>query len=811
MLVLRAGGNPADLVQQFERAEHALAARSGDFEADAQLCVAAALLARSEILQNAGEEDGARELVERMQTRFGALYGEPLSIRAVVGYGSSAAALLADLGEEAAAETVCLQLLDAVELSPSQRVEISGQIAGLAEARGDWPVARDTLDEAEAWIMGLELERAVRLGALARVASLRGRHYRTLGVLDLASAQLRAAESDYRQLGSVPPGVLVELGELWTLSESFLQLLESLARWREQEAWLTEPTTQSQIRAALLLGFSELGARSELEREGGTADLDELDERFAELARSIQQSAPQLGGVLRQIQRQRADLALRRGRPEDASDLLEALEAETSSRSSLDEEALQVTLLTRTALALSAPRERLAELRARAEDAVEAQFASWRRARRPSGSIGFLFPAFRRQLLSARIELELQLDPRRGAERGLELLLRAQSMAREDLAVPTLAQLRERFLGPGHAALVILPGKDDGETHVFVVDDETLVHRRAASRDALRSRGESLGSLLAGLDAAEPQPGARELRARQIRSVARRLGQLLLPPEHPATERVRAATTLTVVGAELISNAPPDAWVIVDDLPLAVTHAVQSSASLPGALEAATRTREPFEHGLGVVANLALDAPLENALPLESFDVPDELLAPWRAPFEQDSWTLTGVDVTRAALAKAAARLRRSACLVFLLHGVSLPELERGAALLLRSPKTGAPEYLTCEAVERAGDLRGLVLLTACGTAIGPERLGDDQLAGLSGAVLRAGASAVLTSRNVLRLDDVHDLNRRLLAKIAEGIPATEALLQARRARSQAGDALTPYEDARHQLHGAGHVALWEN
>ena len=96
-------------------------------------------------------------------------------------------------------------------------------------------------------------------------------------------------------------------------------------------------------------------------------------------------------------------------------------------------------------------------------------------------------------------------------------------------------------------------------------------------------------------------------------------------------------------------------------------------------------------------------------------------------------------------------------------------------------PEDGGTSGLTtCDDVERNLELSGLVVLSACGTALGPKRLGDDDLAHLGGAFLRAGAAAVVLSRSQVGYGPTLELMEGLHARLAAGDPPAEALRRAR-------------------------------
>jgi CHAT domain-containing protein len=117
--------------------------------------------------------------------------------------------------------------------------------------------------------------------------------------------------------------------------------------------------------------------------------------------------------------------------------------------------------------------------------------------------------------------------------------------------------------------------------------------------------------------------------------------------------------------------------------------------------------------------------------------------------------------------------------LQFLTHGLYDPMRSRPAALLL-SPGRADDGRLFGDAIEAELPAPELVILSACGAARGPARLGDDGVTSLGGAFLSAGARCVILSRYDLELEATLLLTRHLFARLDGGDSPAEALRAAR-------------------------------
>ena len=136
----------------------------------------------------------------------------------------------------------------------------------------------------------------------------------------------------------------------------------------------------------------------------------------------------------------------------------------------------------------------------------------------------------------------------------------------------------------------------------------------------------------------------------------------------------------------------------------------------------------------------------------------------------------------------------------FVAHGAYRSEHERGAALVL-----GPDEFLLADDVERLA-LGGLVILSSCGSAQGPPRVGDDELTHLGGSFLRAGARAVILARARVEYGATQRLMETLYARLAEGASPAEALRAGRVALSESG--IPWWQDAHFQVLGQGWSGL---
>jgi CHAT domain-containing protein len=159
------------------------------------------------------------------------------------------------------------------------------------------------------------------------------------------------------------------------------------------------------------------------------------------------------------------------------------------------------------------------------------------------------------------------------------------------------------------------------------------------------------------------------------------------------------------------------------------------------------------------------------------------------------------MDAAPASLVSAAAE--GAAILHVVCHGVYDDSRERGALLAL-APAPGDDGLVDCEEVEVMPGTARLVILSACGAARGPRRVGDDALTHLGGAFLEAGARAVVVSARPVELRATTRLMVAFHRALARGAPTAAALRDARRELASDADPLDAFHLAQFEVLGLG-------
>lgn len=732
------------------------------------------------------EEVGALVL-ESLQTAYRERMAET-----ALSYSSNAALLLHGSGWTSECHQVLSSTLELIPWTTGTSAELLGLAANVAEDEGEWQQAAQILTELE--------QRLASEGSTAsergKLLLFRGRHALGLGLYDLASQLLTEAEKTLAVEGTRSGHLLIMLGDLWLESESFVPLRSSHAKWKEELPELMAKTS----RPGPILALQDALAASELAREG----VAEPAEALLRGCEALDLAPPQR--LLSRVAL--ADLYLRENRLDACKEVLDACRKLEIPAESASADELHVIEL-RARLAEDAGAEIPEPLSQAIHASANRLLDEWSRSARRRGGIGFLRSARRRQVLSAAIEVTLKNGGT--PEAALDWVLRGQSLGglakrMGATSSPSLKELRAELLADEQAIVVILPGKLEGESHVFAFDHERLGHARISSRDRLRIMAEEIERTLAGLSGQQVSERVEQFANAKLLREGRRLADELFPRDSDVRTIVEEARRLVFVGAESIAAFPPEALVVDGERQLGVSHAVSSAASLSVQLSLA-RKSVPAEAPGSLFLVAGLRVPSE---PSRRFGVVDHVLAPedlarLTEPFGDASKVLATNELSREGLIASRDELNAASIVHFLVHGVRVEGLERSAALLLAPSAAGKYDLLTCDVLE--GELRpsGLVILSACSTADGPLRLGDDNWANLGGAFLRAGARTVVLSRNELELSSTVDLMARFHMHLASGVPTDEALRRAREERAKEGLGLQSLLDVRVQVLGLSH------
>lgn len=497
-----------------------------------------------------------------------------------------------------------------------------------------------------------------------------------------------------------------------------------------------------------------------------------------------------------------ADVAVRASQWDTAREALASCDVGVTSAGGVEREpwlarssASAAAFGVRLALETHAPRTELV----RARDVLRARFelvlADWeRRALRPGG-VGFLYWGTQRLVVSELISAELALEPgAAGAEAALAHLVRAQrvgTLARSLLGdwAPDWNAVRDELAQSGGGWFVLFPAMD--RTHLFLVDGTRVEHVELASRDRIARASLALRRTL------QLPPGGAyaDERRRELVANADALGELVLPG--PARERLREWRRVRVAGAELCQGLPFEC-LRLDGEWLGCARAVSHVPSLPVAAGLARRARtrgvapRAGLHDFVLFAEPEL-SPAARARWSEqvSITLADEDEAALTAPFGAGrALVLRGAAASTAALGSR--EVANCTVLGLLTHGVIAAEHERSARLLL-APGAADRGDLGGEDIDALSRTPPCVLLCSCGSAGGPQRLGDDTGAHLASAFLLRGTDVVLVSRGDVSYLATVALTARTLHELADGAAPDEALRAARAALAASDEFADPF------------------
>lgn len=430
------------------------------------------------------------------------------------------------------------------------------------------------------------------------------------------------------------------------------------------------------------------------------------------------------------------------------------------------------------------------------EEAYRSVLNQWQSVPPRAGGIGFLQQSWRTHLLSTLILARVQASPdQAGARRALDDVLAAQAMGTRvrqlGLGPVDLASWQAERLGPGRGLLMLIPARD--ESHLFLVGhDQVLVQvlpplgsLRALVAPVYRSllspeRGADFKDWLAMRDALFDQEALAWLEGRR---------------------------ELYALGFDRLAGLPLDFLPGPKERFLGETHAVSAISSL--ALEQSRCRRlgksgsKPPQFDL----NLLVDPRPHGEEKLVSLPFGDEELLLYSQAFQADRVN----HVLPASIADFAPLdvFTRSRITHLMAHGDYDTQRERGAVLRFASSDSDLPAFFGSRELEgrRAS---GVVILASCNAARAPERIGDDALAHLGGALLDAGASCVILTRHPVQFQATVELFALVHERLAAGDSPAEALRFARAALSRASSVehrRDAFRRASFQVLGAGFEA----
>lgn len=519
-----------------------------------------------------------------------------------------------------------------------------------------------------------------------------------------------------------------------------------------------------------------------------------------------------------------AELDLRRGTDLEAVALrLDQVEQQierTFGTHGLDLRSRLVVLRARLGVALGEDDSQL-EQRLAALDTVFADLlAEWDAAPRRSGGLGYLRYNARQAVLWELAALSLRLKgPEAGARAAVAYMMRARSRSSvvrslggegpefADLArgIDAVQTVQEQLLRPGQGALVYMPG-NVGRSLVIAIDADSIeaiplpppwVWRRETKQLLQRLR---LRLSLPGLGAA---PGSGS----GYDDLTRVLAESLLPPA--VQERLARWTAVTIVGRDLAGDVPFEILPLEGRRALGLELAVDYLPSLFLGCVLARRAEPPAAadaDGMRLTVVVAPDEGPES--PFENIPWQNARADPWRASYGAGAVRVfAGPEADASALTRATTE--SSSVLHLLLHGDSEGTWEHAAALVLTPNEEHADGRLRAPDIERMS-LPGLVVLSVCGAARGPERIGDSLAGNLSGSLLRAGANATVISSSDLEygaalvmMDTFHD-------RLARGDSPAQAMRCARVALADHPTYADPVHWAVVNVMGLGQQPLFE-
>jgi CHAT domain-containing protein len=418
------------------------------------------------------------------------------------------------------------------------------------------------------------------------------------------------------------------------------------------------------------------------------------------------------------------------------------------------------------------------EIRLRGDEAraaLDAYLGSFADAPLRAGGLGFLVGSNRQLLLGVLIDLELaQHGGAAGAERGLAHVARLQSvgsLARSlgagtgDAEPVDLA--RARALLPLDAGILLLVRSGPG-AHVFCFDRDSILCRFMPLGYEFDVHLRELRAELARSPARDSD-AQRAASARRIEEHAAWIVHQLLPPE--ARAELGTWKGIYVIGEDVLAGIPLECLPL-GTTPIGDTHAVASLPSLQvGMLLANRQVSPPSKERFLTVAATEPAAPGLTPIPVSAQEL---------RQLGVDSEDLLGAAATWPGL-RASLTRSRPAGLHILAHGLRALEREIPVGLALAGGG-GHAGSVWVEDILAASDvhLPPLVILSACGAARGPRRLGDDGLAQLAGACFARDARVVVHAANDIDLVPTLRLGSELPRACLSGTSPAEALRGAR-------------------------------
>lgn len=607
----------------------------------------------------------------------------------------------------------------------------------------------------------------------------RGQIYLDKGVPDLAAIDIEEERVIAVEHDSLQPTSLARRADLALATEDFANLERDLtAALAEEEA--LHPKDRALVAWRMGQAQAELDRMSSDRGDTATPTLLEVVDELPFIERAMAELL--LGRV-----------ALRRGKLEEAERWLgfagERLRAD--GRAEQDENLIAVERLVALeagiALARTAPPAEL-ELRRRDLEATLARvIAEWDGLVPTRGGVGRLHYRAQRELLAVLSAVHVALEPGpSGAEAALATLTHAQSrgslvriIAGDSRPLPaaSLERVRSELLNEKGGWLVYLMAAEEG--HLIAFDRDRIAHARLEPRFVIdRARRKLLDRLR------RPPADPLDVAAHQaVISTGTDLAERLLPGE--VRDLVAGWEELSVCGLETIGYLPFECLVLEGEL-LGMRTAIDYPGSLALGLRLHERlvedAGEPFDHDLVLFTAPRPDALLAERYAAAPLSWNGERESPFIDAYPRGRALVHSADAFTIDLLQGLAKQRvRVAHLIA--HGISDWTSERPNGLLL-SPGTSDDGRLWAHAFD-SWRSPPLVVVSSCGAAQAPLRVGDYAINHLGGAILAVGAHAVVLSTFEQQYGANLELSGHFHQRLGQGDSPARALQAARKAMAR--------------------------
>lgn len=395
------------------------------------------------------------------------------------------------------------------------------------------------------------------------------------------------------------------------------------------------------------------------------------------------------------------------------------------------------------------------------------------------------------ELISSILALA-QREGRGGGREAIDMLLRVSactSLSRVHGCSPgTLADLQSTLVAADRGLLLFWPGRTD--SHLFAVDAAGVAHCDLPSESALRTLAAAMRERM--VDLANVTEGRRQRVGLDAMRRADELRQALLP--EAAWQRVQTWQAVAVFGMDFLQGIPPEALTLADGSLLGERMAVSTLPSLPWAAVAhrhSVRNRPATD--LSLLACLSSPG---NAGKTTLTSFPEHAKKSWQRVAAERRSTVFDTDATVDRLLG----LPRARVVHLLGHGVANP-LGRGQGLALHDANAWHDQFASARFAPSA-----LCILSVCKGGAGVVRRGEWSSGTLGGALLRAGAAAVIQSNEDLFLGEHLELLELFYSRLLEGAHSGTALQHARAELARRSDAVARLLRAKLQLVGIDHA-----